>query len=309
MKYAIFIVLLFFTFNLNAQENTQSLNTIKLISEHRDYILNRNPNAILELKDLFDKWETIEPKQEVRMEILTFFLYSLSDESLSFENIKKALSIRFKNSMIPSSIIENDLRVLRKNFDLLDLIFQEVLEATFPFKMNPKSEIYSEIDFYAIHKSDKIAEIGAGRGTFGILINRMKPETQLYLTELNIGQLFYVLDLCQTRLDSCKNMELIAGDPQNTNLEGYDLDKIIIRNSFHHFKYKNEMLKSIRRAMKEDGVLYINETPKHISKEIKGCHETMRPRKMLKILRKNGFILTDSKKLKYVVLYKFEKDK
>ena len=43
------------------------------------------------------------------------------------------------------------------------------------------------------------------------------------------------------------------------DLEGEELDVIIIRDSFHHFTKKIEMIESIKKTIKKDGILFILE--------------------------------------------------
>ena len=90
-------------------------------------------------------------------------------------------------------------------------------------------------------------------------------------------------------------MSLVQGEITSTNLEGLDLDKIIIRQSFHHFSRKKEMLSSISKSLKPDGRLYVLEATKdHPDNYCRClCDEAMRSKRIIKKITSNGFKLEE----------------
>jgi len=84
-------------------------------------------------------------------------------------------------------------------------------------------------------------------------------------------------------------MELVIGDKSSPNFEENEMDIIIIRNSFHHFKKKDKMLKSISSALKSNGILYIKDPVKELDTDGAMCHQAMYKQALVDVVTKNGF--------------------
>lgn len=108
-----------------------------------------------------------------------------------------------------------------------------------------------------LQPTEVVADIGAGSGYH---VFRMSP----ILTEGKV----YAVDIQQEMLDVMKskmeeegitNVELIKGDEQSTNLPENAIDKILMVDVYHEFSFPKEMVASMKKALKPDGVIYLIE--------------------------------------------------
>lgn len=119
--------------------------------------------------------------------------------------------------------------------------------------------VRQEIDFYRLSPKGRIAEIGAGSPAFAKqLINTCSPKTY-YLNDIDTLAVQLMADYSHFQTGKTDLIPLL-GASQNTQLEGKNLDVILIRNSVHHFEYLPEMLSSIQKSLSSDGRLLIKET-------------------------------------------------
>jgi len=95
----------------------------------------------------------------------------------------------------------------------------------------------------------------------------------------------------------------VRGRKKETKFEPASLDKIIIRNSFHHFSKKEAMLASIKTSLKPNGVLFLQEP----LKSGKGCAMKMEEAEIKEILISNGFILEKEMNVEDKLVLKFLK--
>lgn len=73
-------------------------------------------------------------------------------------------------------------------------------------------------------------------------------------------------------------------------------DRILMREVFHHLKYPDEVLRSVRMHLKRDGILILVESTKELTRNGKErCNDAMEVEQIVKILSHNGFVLVQQK--------------
>jgi ubiquinone/menaquinone biosynthesis C-methylase UbiE len=97
-------------------------------------------------------------------------------------------------------------------------------------------------------------------------------------------------------------INIIQGSKKETMLP-QKMNKIIIRNTFHHFSKKNKMLASIRSSMKPDGRLFILESLKNDLPAT--CKHTLYDYEIKSFFEKNGFVLEREKRLGDAILLEY----
>ena len=281
---------------------------IPKIMEYRDYLLRKNPNGVQELKQLLDKWETINTTEEEKTDLTLNVLKLLETGHLSNAKIIKKAVKNMPESNIAKQLTSSDLETIKKNAELLDMIYLGLLKSAYPFQINSKTLLLEELDVYDLHNTDKTGEIGSGSGAFSLLLNRIHPNMNLYINEMDKSFLKYIKIVLDRNVEmfTKSNIFLIKGNKKGTNLEGKQLDKIIIRNSFHHFSKKTKMLESIKKSLKPGGALYVKESVLELDKDQDICKYAMRKRELIKIIESNGFRLIQEIELSEQVLLKFE---
>ncbi|MFK7807090.1 MAG: class I SAM-dependent methyltransferase [Saprospiraceae bacterium] len=237
-------------------------NWIIKLTDYRSYLLRKNPKATMELKVRLDKWnETGASKKEQQDFALNVVKVSVVNQQ-SMKRISKEVEKYIPNSKILPTFCEADYTILNENSELLNLVFLGVLNDRYPFSINSKTSFFTEFNAYDISPTDRIGEIGAGTGTFSLMLNKLEPKAEIFVNELWISFLEYVEMVAeeQAAFYDLSKMKLVKGRVKSTKMEGFGLDKIIIRNTFHHFTKPEKMLSSIKQSLNENGVLYILET-------------------------------------------------
>jgi rhodanese-related sulfurtransferase/2-polyprenyl-3-methyl-5-hydroxy-6-metoxy-1,4-benzoquinol methylase len=100
-----------------------------------------------------------------------------------------------------------------------------------------------------------VADIGAGTGLFTRLIAPKVAE----VIAVDINQEF--LDHIKTtaEADGIKNVRTLLCDQNTTNLKPNSIDVAFICDTYHHFEFPYRTMRSVRNALKPDGVLVLVE--------------------------------------------------
>jgi len=310
--YKIFIfiqlVFLFKTDIVKNQISTDEASWFSKIEGYRNYLINKNPNDSEEFGKLLQKWEDANVKLKEIEGLTSIMLKDFENRFIGFKSRKKDFEKRFPESKLSEILDIKDYELIKKNIELLDLIAFGILKSEYPFPMNRDFKLFDELKFYDIKVTDKIGEVGAGTGRFSLVLKLILPEIELFVNELKRYDLAYIertLSVNKVKFNS-DNISLIKGNKKSTKLEGQLLDKLILRNSFHHFSKKEKMLKSIKMSMKEDGELFLCEKTIELAINDSFCEKAMKSGKIKEIMKLNGFNLIDQKTLKEEILYKFK---
>lgn len=202
-----------------------------------------------------------------------------------------------------------EMKIVGENLDLFGLVFQQILKPNFPYGINPKTAFMDEVVFIDIKDGDRIADLGAGSGEISFLWSIIFKELELYMTEIGEVQL-EVMNFKSKKIeciDTSNAIHILKGTKKETGLEGKNLDKIVVRLSFHHFKKKKAMLASIKRSLKHDGELILIESEPYFKFDHKmGCEKAMFQPEIESILKKNGFTLIDSERDEQAIYLKYK---
>ncbi len=223
-----------------------------------------------------------------------------------YENFRK---YKLGKKSIFSTFSPLEMKIVEENLDLFGLVFQQILKPDFPYGINPKTDFLAEVLFIGINDGDKIADLGAGSGEIAFLWSIIFKDLELYMTEIGEIQL-EVMNFKSKKIksiDTSNTIQILKGTKKRTGLEGKNLDKIIARLSFHHFKKKKAMLASIKKSLKADGELILIESePSFLHERKMGCKKAMFQHEIESILKKNGFTLIDSERVDQGILLKYK---
>lgn len=282
---------------------------IQKIQEYRQFEMLNNRNATLELRYLFEKWDSIGVSER-DLSRLTFNVdAAISLEDFGLKRVRKIIKKLYPKFPADTFFTEKEYEIIGKNSGLLNLIHIGILKNKYPFGIDPNSKLFRELEFYDIQPSDTIGEIGAGNGCFSLIVNRLFPQSNLYVNELGSSKLKYIQYqmLRAFSLFNLENIHLVRGRRKSVEIPMGILDKVIIRNTFHHFTKKEAMLNSIKASMKPDGIMFINETTLDIvvSKE-DVCSKAMDSKEIERIVSQNGFELVDKIEIEQDVIFKYK---
>lgn len=108
-----------------------------------------------------------------------------------------------------------------------------------------------------IKTEDVIADIGAGSGYHVFKMAPMAKEGHIYAVDIQEEMLAAISK--RKERENRNNISLIKGQEKSVNLPEKTVDKVLMVDVYHEFNYPAEMIRSIKKAMKADGKLYLIE--------------------------------------------------
>ena len=103
-----------------------------------------------------------------------------------------------------------------------------------------------------------VADVGAGDGEWGeAMARRLDSSGQIYLTEIDDGELIKLRNLLDE--SDLENMSVVVGLPDETGLPNGCCDAILLRLVYHHMSDRAAMRASLRRSLRDTGLLLIIE--------------------------------------------------
>lgn len=311
MPYKFFFNILLFTIlfhvNISGQDSlTSRLTFIQNLSSYRSKLIISDTCEYRKIGKMISKYNNLIEDKTLRNDILTDIFYISGDSTDNLKPIKHYIKNVYGHLKIVDSLNKEDIMTLNKNSRLLDLISYGVLNDTFPFTLTNCEDILEEMKFYDIKDTDIVAEIGAGKGTFSLLMYFAHPEIYLLINEINNYLLNYIMQVFATTsgMGDLSRIYFFKGSNKSTTIN-VKVDKIIIRNAFHHFIFPNRMLKSIFENLNDNGTLFINE--EYQSSDPKKCFMLRTREFIIKHAMKAGFSLIEEKALDDRALLKFKK--
>ena len=97
-----------------------------------------------------------------------------------------------------------------------------------------------------------VADVGAGSGFIAQLMAReVEPEGKVYAQEISQEALDYVMK--QAEKEGIANIVPVLGDSRSSKLAKASVDVIVTIRVYHHFEYPEDMLASIKTALRPEG--------------------------------------------------------
>ncbi|EAQ41655.1 class I SAM-dependent methyltransferase [Polaribacter sp. MED152] len=143
-----------------------------------------------------------------------------------------------------------------------------------------------------IKSTDIIADIGAGSGYHAFKMAPLCKSGYVYAVDIQPEMLNAILK--NPKFEKYTNIELVEGDEKSVNLPKNTFDKVLMVDVYHEFSYPKEMILSIRKALKENGKIYLIEyRMEDKSVPIKKLHK-MSEKQAVKELQAAGFKLDEN---------------
>lgn len=108
-----------------------------------------------------------------------------------------------------------------------------------------------------ITKTSIVADIGAGTGYYTFKIAPSLTAGKVYAEEIQDEMLHYLAN--RRNQLGLKNVEIVRGTAKTTGLTRSSVDMVLLVDVYHELLYPNEMLSSIRDALKPCGKIVILE--------------------------------------------------
>lgn len=284
-------------------------NLINALSAYRKNLVSGKEDDLLELKKTIENWKELEPNSAVFDDFVFQTHYAYSINNISYKTILKRAKEDFSESLLSKNFKEEELITFANNSELIDLMVADVLSFEYPFKVEIKQKVFDEIEFYNFRKDEIIAEIGAGKGTFSYLVAMLNKGIEIHINEIDRNLTRYIEGKKESnnfKIDIGK-IYMARGNKSEIKISK-KINKIIIRNSLHHFSQKDEMLQSIKNSLEHEGSVFIYESLKN-EMDVTSCKKKMYEGEIKVVMESNGFSLKKEKKIENVILLEYRVDK
>ena len=140
-----------------------------------------------------------------------------------------------------------------------------------------------------IRPGDTIADIGAGAGYHVFKMAKLAPKGLIYAVDIQ-DEMLAELERKKSA-GEVKNVRVVKGSEKSINLLENTLDKVLMVDVYHEFSLPDQMMASIRRALKPDGKVFLIEyRAEDRSVPIKEVHK-MSEKQAVRELKAAGFQL------------------
>ncbi|MCF7849245.1 MAG: class I SAM-dependent methyltransferase [Kiritimatiellales bacterium] len=100
------------------------------------------------------------------------------------------------------------------------------------------------------------ADVGAGTGFFSrMMARKVAPGGTVYSVDIAANFIAHITKTAQE--ESLTNLKAVLCDEKSTHLAPASVDVVFVCDTYHHFEYPYETLKSIHQALRPGGVLVI----------------------------------------------------
>lgn len=262
-----------------------------------------------QFNQLISEWDSLGIDEVGRHGVLLNIWAYSAIQGAGSRRVLKAAKRTYQTDTLPFDAA--GIQAIKERELLADLISNGLLQTKFPYRISPDGLVIKEILQYNLHPGMRIAEIGAGSGTISWLIGGAYDSLTMYINELSP---FYLntLHKRQNRLAALMRpsnvITIQKGRKRSTGLKGEQLDLIFIRQTFHHFKYKNLMLESIKASLRPGGeVIIVESVSDDFKKEEMPCAETVSMAEILKHFEDHRFFLVKKEKIGEQWLFRWKK--
>ena len=139
---------------------------------------------------------------------------------------------------------------------------------------------------------DHIADIGAGSGYHAFKLASLVKNGLIYAVDIQ-SEMLNEIEL-KKKSNSILNIVTILGSEKGIDLPKHSLDKVLLVDVYHEFSYPFEMIKSIKDALKPNGLLFLIEyRGEDSSVPIKKIHKMTEKQSVLE-MKAAGFKLKEN---------------
>ena len=237
----------------------------KIIIELNKYRLNLITDSIFhkEVSNIAYKYNALTNRSGINVYYDLSQLYLRKNlTKVDIEYLKKLRTEKFQDE----SEIMHELDYVNNHPELYMMMNEKFISRDYPYRLSLQHFMIEEMMVCKVDTNHRVAEIGAGDGHFAYLLNRIFKPKVYHLNEIDTPRVYFFPRIKKLHLDSLENdYKLIHGEKNKTNLSG-QYDKIIIRNTFHHFRKKKKMLENVKQHLAPNGEIVVIEVFKEDAK-------------------------------------------
>ncbi len=130
-----------------------------------------------------------------------------------------------------------------------------------------EAEVPRLLELLELKSGMSVADVGAGFGAWTMRLSRiLGPSGRVYATDLGAAQLAALR--ASTTGEQYRNVTVLEGAVNATNLPALCCDAILVRDAYHHFTQPEAMIKSLAASLKPGGRLAIIDFPPRPNTEV-----------------------------------------
>jgi ubiquinone/menaquinone biosynthesis C-methylase UbiE len=199
---------------------------------------------------------------------------------------------------------ENEYPIMEFQF----LISNGIIEVERPYILGNLKDLWREFQFYNVKANMTIADIGAGNGVITFIMLESGLPLNLVMTEIDED----FLTILKTKIvkyssrNELSSISLIRGTDKDLGFYELNVDRILLREVYHHLVDPQSILKDISLHLKPGGYLILKESTKELNRKSKTrCYKATTYKKIIKEFSASGYdlvaleIIGDSYMLKF----------
>jgi len=303
VKKAIPVFLLFCFFSIPTQSQVDSLEQkmIHATMEFRDHFLVKSRDYT-EIQSLLDRWSSIEPNDSIRSYLLSNIAHGIQIYNVDLKRIQKLSKKLLKKKGLESALTEEinqyDIEIISENQELFSFMQMKYIENKFPFKVSLDLPYSKELNFVDIQPGETVADIGSGSGDHILLLALFYAHNDFTLNEVNRSIVRFLENKLKDNEDlffrQGRSIDVVLGEKDDLKL-GKRVDKIIIRNTFHHFSKEEKMLNSIPKYLNEGGSVVFIEPIESPRKYLSYCSKRMPYDEVMEFIKASPLEIVEEK--------------
>lgn len=261
---------------------------------------NQQPHSI---HSTIESWSSIESDTNKLAYFFSNAQYFGIQSSVNEKKFRKHLYKKMDKSKLAREFTQEDLAALGNNKLLSLFLAGDVLNMEYPFHRE-LIQLCKYIEFFDISSNETIADIGTGQGIIPILLNLLRYDLKIYATEIKPYLIAYLDTVLKESFPNQQSIVPILSTEKELNLPE-PVDKIILTNTFHHFKYKEVMFDAMKKALREDGEIFVIEGIKRTRPKKMDCKKQMLKAEVIQEFNEAGFKLLEEKQIGDMLYLKY----
>lgn len=316
MRIIFFSVFVFYLSIGIGQESETNFDILQeRLSKYINHYQSENPNDLQELTTFVEDFVATAPDTTTARSLIQECIMgavAARDKGLSKVSNKVLLGLLrlnikgvLKGTKHHKKLNKDLVKLIRRNKEILGLYSSQIIDSE-SSSLTPLFK--EELEFYDLVDGDVLADIGAGLGTTALVFSFLPIDIKIHCTEIDKNLHNYQKELFANLPQDSRysSVSIQKGSKEETELKKNHFNKILLRNTFHHFENIPEMLSAIHSNLISEGQLYIAEDFK-VQDKTPYCHKMTTEEEFLKSMQGHGFMLKDKKEIGSSTLFSYKK--
>ena len=271
---------------------------------YRHHFIDNITKVLLEFGELCDSLKAVSAHPEAHDEFRDLFLQDVL--ASEFQDLGMLMARDFPDSFQDEKdarktyrawIDKNNIQLFQFNF----LLANDIIAPVQPYRLTSLNDFWQEIRMYELKANQAFVDVGAGIGVVSFILAGTGLPLHIQMTEIDEHFLDFLNQQARDSTYVNKSGQLKVSTAHKKDLglaPDVKVDRILMREVFHHLKHPDEMLASVKSHLNEEGMLILVESVKELNIHNKSrCYKAMELDKILSILNANGFDLKQKKRI------------